>query len=609
MSRKFGRLLVVNLWDHSSRVLEIKPEILGKFVGGAALAAYLYGQFVKGDVPPLDPASPFMIMTGPLTGTPIMLSGRHGVAGRSPLTGFWGEASVGGHWGRELKRTGFDGLVLLGKADHRTYLWLKDGNLEFRDASDVWGLDTFETDRVLHKELNENAQVCSIGPAGEKLVKYAGVFTDGVHARTAARCGLGAIMGSKNLKAIVVQGSAEIPIENIDGLRKSVRELMPSFTDKMKGMSDFGTPGILESCEAIGDLPIRNWAQGKWTENAEKIGGQELNSKYLKRQFNCASCPVGCGRTVGGTIGPSLEATGGPEYETLAMLGSNCLIDDLPSLMRLNELVNRLGLDSIETGAVVAFCMELYEKGLIGSGELGSLALKWGDAKASESLIRMIAGREGFGDLLAEGLKFTAEKLGGMAIEYAIQSNNMALPAHDPRAYSSIALGYSTSSRGPCHTNCFSHIFERWTTFPEIGIDEILDRFQSEGKADLVIKTQNVMNLWENLALCKFTFFGDIQLRHVSEWLKYTIGWDMSASNLIEVGERSVNLKRQLNVKWGMSRKNDTLPLRVITHRVNDGGAGNHLPPFNIMLADYYEKRGWSKEGIPTKETLERLKL
>jgi aldehyde:ferredoxin oxidoreductase len=609
VSRKFGRLLVVNLWDHSSRVLEIKPEILGKFVGGAALAAYLYGQFVKGDVPPLDPASPFMIMTGPLTGTPIMLSGRHGVAGRSPLTGFWGEASVGGHWGRELKRTGFDGLVLLGKADDRTYLWLKDGNLEFRDASHVWGLDTFETDRVLHKELNENAQVCSIGPAGEKLVKYAGVFTDGVHARTAARCGLGAIMGSKNLKAIVVQGSAEIPIENIDSLRKSVKELMPSFTDKMKGMSDFGTPGILESCEAIGDLPIRNWAQGKWTENAEKIGGQELNSKYLKRQFHCASCPVGCGRTVGGAIDPLLEETGGPEYETLAMLGSNCLIDDLPSLMRLNELVNRLGLDSIETGAVVAFCMELYEKGLIGSGELGSLALKWGDAKASESLIRMIAGREGFGDLLAEGLKFTAEKLGGMAIEYAIQSNNMALPAHDPRAYSSIALGYSTSSRGPCHTNCFSHIFERWTTFPEIGIDEILDRFQSEGKADLVIKTQNVMNLWENLALCKFTFFGDIQLRHVSEWLKYTIGWDMSASNLIEVGERSVNLKRQLNVKWGMSRKNDTLPLRVITQRVNDGGAGNHLPPFNIMLADYYEKRGWSKEGIPTKETLERLKL
>ena len=609
MRRKYGRVLIVDLSNQSFRVIEIETEVLKKFIGGAALAAYLYNQFVPGEIPSLDPASPFIIMTGPLTGTPIILSGRHGVAGRSPLTGFWGEASVGGHWGREFRRTGFDGLVLVGKANKPTYLWIQDNHIDFKDASHLWGLDTFQTDNAIRKEVDENVQICSIGPAGEKLVKYAGVFTDGAHARTAARCGLGALMGSKNLKAIVVQGSGEVPIENMDGLRKSVRELMPSFTDKMKGMSDFGTPGILEPCEAIGDLPIRNWAQGKWTENAAKIGGQELNSKYLKKQFHCANCPVGCGRIVAGTIDPSLEETGGPEYETLAMLGSNCLIDDLPSLMRINELVNRLGLDSIETGAVVAFSMELYEKGLIGSRELGSLRLKWGDAKASEDLVRMIASREGFGDVLAEGLKFTADRIGGMAIEYAIQSNNMALPAHDPRAYASIALGYSTSARGPCHTNCFSHIFERWATFPEIGIDEILDRFQSEGKADLVIKTQNVMNLWENLALCKFTFFGDIQLRHVSEWLKYTIGLDMSAPNLIEVGERSVNLKRQLNVKWGMSRKNDTLPLRVITHRVNDGGAGDHLPPFNIMLADYYEKRGWSKEGIPTKETLERLKL
>jgi aldehyde:ferredoxin oxidoreductase len=407
----------------------------------------------------------------------------------------------------------------------------------------------------------------------------------------------------------VVRGTEEIPIENAEALRRSVKELLPSFTGKMKGMSEFGTPGILLPCEAVGDLPIRNWTQGKWTENAQKISGQELNDKYLKKQFYCASCPVGCGRVVGGTVDPSLEETGGPEYETLAMLGSNCLIDSLPSLLRLNELVNRSGLDSIETGAVVAFCMELYEKGLIGSRELGSLELKWGDAKAAEGLIRMIMSREGFGDLLGEGLEVAANRIGGMAPEYAIQSNNMALPAHDPRAYSSIALGYSTSSRGPCHTNSFSHIFERWSTFPEIGIDEVLDPFQSEGKADLVFKAQNVMSLWENLALCKFTFFGDVQLRHVSEWLRYVTGWDMRAEDLIEVGERSFNLKRQLNIKWGMSRRKDTLPPRVITHRTNDGGAGNHLPPFNIMLADYYEKRGWNKEGIPTKETLERLKL
>jgi len=609
MKRKYGRVLVVDLSDRSSRIMEIETAVLKKFIGGAALAAYLYDQFVSGDISPLDPASPFIVMTGPLTGTQIMLSGRHGVAGRSPLTGFWGEASVGGHWGREFRRTGFDGLVVLGKANRPTSLWIQDDRVVFKDASPVWGRDTFETYKALRGESGEDAQVCCIGPAGEKLVKFAGVFTDGPHARTAGRCGLGATMGSKNLKAIVVQGSGEIPVEDSEGLRKDIRGLTPKFTEKMKGMSDFGTPGILEPCEAIGDLPIRNWSQGKWTENAEKIGGQEFNSKYLKRKFHCAGCPVGCGRTVKGTTEPFWDEAGGPEYETLAMLGSNCLIDDLPSLIRLNELVNRWGLDSIETGAVVAFCMELYEKGLIGSKELNSLELKWGDAKAAEDLIRMIVSREGFGNLLAEGLRSAADRLGGMAIEYAIQSNNMALPAHDPRAYSSIALGYSTSTRGPCHTNCFSHIFERWSTFPEIGIDEVLDPFQYEGKADLVINTQNVMNLWENLALCKFTFFGDIQLRHVSEWLRLVLGWDMGASDLIEVGERSVNLKRGLNCRWGMSRKNDTLPLRVITHRVSDGGAGRHLPPFNIMLADYYEKRGWNQEGIPTKATLERLGL
>jgi aldehyde:ferredoxin oxidoreductase len=609
MSRKYGRVIIIQLEDQSSRTMEVELEALEKYIGGSGLAAYLYGQIVKGDISPLEPASPFIIMTGPLTGTPVMLSGRHGIAGRSPLTGFWGEASVGGHWGRELRKTGYDGMILLGKAKSPVILSLLGGSLEFRDATHVWGKDCFETDRLLKNEIGEKVQVCCIGPAGEKMVKFAGVFTDGPHARVAARCGLGALMGSKNVKAIVVQGKEEIPIGNPESLRASLKELMPSFTGKLKGMSTFGTPGLIVPCEAIGDLPIKNWSQGKWTEEAKKISGQELNAKYLKKQFFCASCPVGCGRTVGGAIDPSLEETGGPEYETLAMLGSNCLIEDLPSLLRLNELVNRLGLDSIETGAVVAFTMELYEKGLIGPKELGSLDLKWGNAKAAEGLIWMIASREGFGDLLGEGLKVAANKIGGMAEEYAIQNNNMAIPAHDPRAYSSVALGYATSSRGPCHTNAFSHIFERATVFPELGIEKVLDRFQSEGKVEMVIKAQNVMNLWENLALCKFTFFGGVQLHHISEWLKNVCSWDLSVRDLIEAGERSFNMKRQLNVCWGMSRKNDTLPPRILTHRVSDGGAGNHLPPFNIMLADYYERRGWTKEGILTEETLRKLKI
>jgi len=392
-------------------------------------------------------------------------------------------------------------------------------------------------------------------------------------------------------------------------LRASLRERGPSLMGKLKGLSTFGTPGIVVPCEVLGDLPVKNWSRGKFTEEAQRISGQVLREKYLKRQFFCAGCPVGCGRVVGGTLDPSLEETGGPEYETLAMLGSNCLIDDLSAILRLNELTNRLGMDTIETGAVVAFAMELYEKGLIGARELDGLDLRWGNAPAAEVLIRRIAAREGLGDLLAEGLKVAAEKIGGMASEYAIQMNNMALPAHDPRAYASLALTYATSARGPCHTSAFTFWFERGTTFPELGIDKVLDRFQSEGKAEIVVKVQNAMALWENLALCKFSVMGGVELRDICRWLKDVVGWDFSIPELLEVGERCIHLKRQLNRGWGISRKNDLLPLRILTHRVRDGGCGNHLPPFNLLLADYYEKRGWSEEGLPSERVLRQLGL
>jgi aldehyde:ferredoxin oxidoreductase len=587
--------------------MEVEPEILKKYIGGAGLSAYLYGQFAEAGAEPLGSGNPFFIMTGPLTGTPVVLSGRHGIAGRSPLTGFWGESSVGGHWGREFRRTGYDGMILLGKADKPLYLLLRDEKLEFKDAAPLWGKDCFETDQILKKEWGEKAQISCIGPAAEKLVRFCGVFTDGTDARTAGRCGLGTLMGSKKVKAVVVQGTGEVPVLDAESLRSRMKELVPSLTGKMKGMSAFGTPGIVVPCESLGDLPVRNWAQGKYTEQAQKLSGQLMKEKYLKKQFFCASCPVGCGRVVGGSIEPLVEETGGPEYETLALLGSNCLIDDMPAVMRLNELTNRLGMDTIETGAAVSFCMEMYEKGLIGPKELGELDLKWGNARAAEGLIHMIAERRGFGDLLADGLQVTAERIGGMASEYAIQINNMALPAHDPRAYSSLALTYATSVRGPCHTSSYTFWFERATTFPEVGIDKVLDRFQSEGKPEMTVKVQNAVAVWENLAMCKFSILGGVQLKDVSNWLKDVAGWELSVQDILEVGERCINLKRKLNVGWGMSRKNDTLPLRILTHRVDDGGCGRHLPPFNIMLADYYEKRGWNKEGIPKEETYKKL--
>ena len=602
-------MLKVDLSKRTSKVFMVDEGTQKRFIGGAGLAAHLYSEWIKDIVDPLAPESPFIAMTGPLTGTSAALSGRHGFAGRSPLTGFWGHASVGGHWGEGLRHAGFDGLIIIGRADRPTYLHLENGKIQFNDATHLWGLDTFETDAALKNQLGEKVQISCIGPAGENLVRFAGIFSDGAHARTAARCGLGALMGSKNLKAITVRGNQPLPVKHPDLLKKSVKKILPDLAEKMKSLSQFGTPGLVGPCEAIGDLPIKNWSMGRWHEGAKKIGAQALNATYLKKRYHCAGCVVGCGRIIGGAFDNSPEEVGGPEYETLALLGSNCLIDDLAAIIRMNELVNRLGMDSIETGAVIAFCMELYEKGIIGEKELGPIDLKWGNGKAAEALIKLIANREKLGAVLAEGMKSAAENIGGMAIEYAIQSNNMALPGHDPRAYSSIALGYATSSRGPCHVDAFSHIFERAATFPDVGIDNVLDRFEHTGKAKMVIASQRVMHLWENLALCKFNIFGGVRLNEISEWLSLVLGYDMPAKDLIQIADRSFTLKRIMNIKWGWSGKNDTLPRRVITHRTSDGGAGDHLPPLNIMLADYYKERGWNNEGIPEENTLKQLGL
>lgn len=609
MVRDFGKILAVDLETHETHTIQIEPENVKKYLGGAGLAAYLYSELVQDDIEPLDPASPLIAMTGPLTGVPALMSGRHGFAGRSPLTGFWGEASVGGNWGKEFRKCGLDGMVITGKADQPKYIFLENEKVAIKDAGHLWGKDCFEVDDLLKLECGSKTQVCSIGPAGENQVLFSGIFTDGSHARTAARCGLGALMGSKRLKAIVVKGDHELRVHDKDALKKSVRTLGKPLTERLKGMSEFGTPGLVVPSEALGNIPIKNWRQGEWTKQAAEIGGQVLNEKYVKKQYRCANCPVGCGRTVSSQIDGTLTETGGPEYETLGMVGSNCMIDNLPAIMELNEHINRLGMDSIDAGAVIALTMELYEKGLITTQDLDGLELTWGNVNAAKSLLTKVSIREGFGDVLANGIKRASEAIGQTALECSVDVNNMSLPAHDPRAYVSLALTYATANQGPSHTSSFSMWFERAFAFPEIGIDEVMDRFDPKGKALSVMKMQNVMELWENLALCKFTFIGGVKLKDISIWLKAVLNIDFTIDDLIEIGERSFTLKRKLNVRWGKTRQKDSLPLRILTHRKKDSETKDHLPPFNMMLADYYEHRGWSEDGIPQKEVLQRLKI
>ncbi|MGB9804719.1 aldehyde ferredoxin oxidoreductase family protein, partial [Desulfofundulus sp.] len=336
-----GEILWVNLTEKKWWQEEIDDDFASKWLGGSGFGAVTLARNTDAQTDPLGENNILGFFTGPLTGTVVPSSGRHSVVGKSPLTGIWGEASVGGSWGRELKRAGYDGLVLLGKADSPVYLWINEGGVEIRDAAELWGLDTYQTAERL-QELHSGAQVCAIGPAGERLVRIAGLFTDGKEGRAAARCGLGAVAGSKNVKALAVRGTRRPVLAFEEELKTKIKETVKRIKEKTRALSEFGTPGLVIPCEQVGDFPVRNWRDGKWEEGAQSISGPRMAETVLSGRFHCAGCPIGCGRRVNITSGPYKGVNGGgPEYETLGLMGGSCLIDDLEAICYANELCNR----------------------------------------------------------------------------------------------------------------------------------------------------------------------------------------------------------------------------------------------------------------------------
>jgi aldehyde:ferredoxin oxidoreductase len=550
-------------------------------------------------------------MTGPFTGTAVPLSGRHAVVSRSPLTGIFGESDVGGTWGAHLKKAGFDGIIIVGQSEKPVYLWVHDGKWEIRNASHLWGKDTYEVDPILKGETHEKAVVSTIGQAGENQVPMAAIMTDGRDGRAAGRCGMGAVMGSKNLKAIVVHGTSSVPVFDPERVNRLPREYGAMIGKNAENMRKYGTAGSLSAFEAMGTLPLQNWGfSGRWEEPAEKINGFTLSETLLTGRYFCDACMLGCGRKVKVESGPYAGVEGaGPEYETLALLGSNCLIDDLEALCYANELCNRYGLDTISAGEAIAFAMEAYEKGIIDREDADGLELKWGNAEAMIEMIRRIAHKKGLGHLLGQGVKKASEELGRDSAEFAMQVKGLELPAHDPRGYNAGAVGFATSSRGACHLAGLTHAFERVLKAPEIGISEPRDRFEVEGKGILAAKTQNLMGMMDSLKLCKFTLFGGVTITHIVEWYHLVTGGRMTADDFIKTGERIFNLKRLYNVRLGISRKDDNLPVRSLTFKRTGKGLTPNLPPLGQMLGEYYEYRGWSEDGIPTPEKLKELGL
>jgi aldehyde:ferredoxin oxidoreductase len=606
-----GKVLQLDLTDSKGQVVDLNEEWASKFIGGSGLGGKFLYEMGDERKSPLDPENPLIFMAGPFTGTSVPLSGRHAVISRSPLTGIFGESDVGGTWGANLKKAGFDGIVVTGKSERPIYLWVHNGKWEIRDASHHWGRDTYEIDPLLRGETHEKAVVSTIGQAGENQVPLAAILTDGKHARAAGRCGMGAVMGSKNLKAIVVYGTEDVPVYNPEGVKSLLKEYGAQINKNAENYRKYGTAGALSIFEAMGSLPLQNWKFiGRWEESAEKINGFTMAETVLTGHYFCDACILGCGRKVKLERGPYAGVEGaGPEYETLAMFGGNCLIDNLEALCFANELCNRFGLDTISTGGVIAFGMEAYEKGLINKEDTGGIELQWGNAEALIEMIKIIAQKKGFGELLGKGVRRASEEIGENSVEFAMHIKGLELPAHDPRAYNAGSLGFATSSRGACHLAGFSHAFERLLKSPEIGIPEPLDRFVIDGKGVLVAKSQNLMGMMDSLKLCKFILFGGVTLTNIVKWYHNVTGGDMTVDNFMKIGERIFNLKRLYNIRLGISRKDDFLPFRFLTSKRIGKGLTPNLPPLGQMLSEYYEYRGWSEDGIPTPGKIKELEL
>jgi len=606
-----GKILKINLSDRTREEISIAGEKYKKYLSGSGLAGWILTSNYDPELPPLDEKSPLIFMAGMLTGTRVPTACKVSVVGKSPLTGIWAESTVGGFFGSKLKRTGYDGVVLTGKASGPVYLQINEGEVDFQTADNLWGKDVYASEKSIKEESGEDYEVACIGPAGENQALIAGIMIGGRETRAAGRCGMGALMGSKNVKAVAVNGEKKPSLYDKEGLNDHLKQFIPELRDKAEGLTKYGTAGGVMAVEANGDLPIKNWQLGSWEEGAEKTSGQHIDKTVLTGHYSCYACPIRCGKDVEIRVGPFKGEEGhGPEYETCAAFGSMVLNDDIDYLCAANDLCNRYGLDTISTGNAVAMAIECYEKGIISGEDTDGLQLEWGNGEAILNLIEKIASREGIGDILSLGVKRAAEELGGNAEEFAVHTKGLSYAFHDPRAFTSMAGNYATANRGACHLEALSYFTESGTYPAEnFGFDKEIEPHHHENKGELAAVMQNFMNLFNALGLCKFLIRGEVTTEDLSEWVNLVTGWNFDVDELIEIGERLHNLKRMYNVQQGISRKDDNLPPRLLTHDRETGRAGGSLPHLGRILSDYYEYRGWSKEGIPESDKLDDLGL
>jgi aldehyde:ferredoxin oxidoreductase len=611
MSGCHGKILRVNL---SSGLIseEMVPEsIHKKYLGGAGLATkYLWDEVPEG-ADPLGPENRLIFMAGSLTGVVAPSTGRFSVVAKSPQTGIWGQANSGGRWGVEFKRCGYDGIIFEGKAEKPVYLLIEDNKAELKDAGELWGLNVSETTTKIRDEVGARHNVACIGPAGENLVKYAAIMND--FSRAAGRCGLGAVMGSKNLKAVAVKGTIRTPIsepEEFKAHSKKQFELMDEAMMKM-AMQAFGTSVVLDLVNVRGGFPTRNWQSGVY-EQADDINGPAISDNILTRNVACFACPIACGRGTEIRKGKYAGNKGeGPEYETVGTFGGMCFVNDLEAITMAGYLCNDYGIDTISAGSTIAFAMECFEKGIITEEDTGGLPIKFGDPDIIVDLVHLIAKRSGFGDLLAEGSMRMAEKLGQGSEHFAMHVKGLELPAYDSRAVQMTGLTYATANRGGDHVTAYV----QGPTFSDVPFlivedSEIKDPFIADPEEVVVARDlEDMLTTFDCVGACKFMGM----CLNADDWVKLVnlvTGWGLTTAEYKQAGERVYNLARAFSNREGLTAADDTLPGRLLSEPLPDGPAEGHVNELPVLLDRYYQIREWDKgSGRPSAKKLRELEL
>jgi aldehyde:ferredoxin oxidoreductase len=595
-----GQILRIDLTETRSWAEELSEEVLRAYVGGVGLGTYLLYRFCPPLADPLGPKNPLILATCPFVGTSITTSAKYAVLAKSPLTGFIGDSLSGSHLAIELKRTGFDAIVITGVCASWSVLHLHNGEIAIEDAQDLLGLDTLETEEALRcRGLEGRAAV--IGPAGERLVRFATISNGGRHA---GRTGTGAVMGSKRLKAIVVKGDRASGVADRAGLQRANRELIARSTGPATAKYRvLGTPANLLSFDRLGILPSYNFSQSTFA-GAERVSGEELHRNHLAGVAGCASCTIGCEHLYK-TLDDDVEAGTRLEYETTFALGPMLGIADPNDVIRAARLCDALGLDSISAGGTLAWAMECVGRGALSEAALAGIPLRFGDATGVLAALGAIGRRHGIGDLLAEGSRRAAARLGGGSEAWAMHVKGLEIPGYEPRGLKTMALGFAVCPRGACHNRVAGY---------EADLSGAVDRFAAEvARGQIAADAEDAASILDSLILCKF-------VRHCLDDLYadaahlYTLvtGWPMTGPDLQLAGQRINTTKKLFNIREGWTRADDTLPERCLSEAVPDGpGAGQRLTrdDLELMISGYYHARRWADDGTVPRDTLDRLHL